>query len=62
MTNVNVHCLANSQSLQLIESIRSGEKLTQFISPSDDESIFMNRAVTWSSFCDHGNKIENHTD
>lgn len=37
-------------------------ELTQFISPSDEESIFMNRAVTWSSFCVYGMEIRNHTD
>ena len=31
-------------------------KLTQLISPSEEESIFMNKAVTWSSFYYQGTK------
>ena len=31
-------------------------KLTQLISPSEEESIFMNKAVTWSSFYYQGIK------
>ena len=31
-------------------------KLTQLIAPSEEESIFMNKAVTWSSFYYQGIK------
>jgi len=52
--------LPSQQQALLMRQIKKS-KLTQFISPSDEESIFMKRAVTWSSFCAHGIKIKNPT-
>ena len=47
----NITCYLSKLTKQI--NHKGVHKLTQFISPSDEESIFMNRAVTWSSFCVH---------
>ena len=47
----NITCYLSKLTKQI--NYKGVHKLTQFISPSDEESIFMNRAVTWSSFCVH---------